>query len=95
MSLRGVPVADGEWHRIEVLWTVAGVTLSMDYGLRSVTRSLSAKLQGLYVGKIVIGGNEDQADTNTGFNGCIQVHHNIISFDENYVVHNCSPLCFS
>lgn len=80
MSLRGVPVADGEWHRVEVLWTVAGVTLSMDYGLRSVTRSLSAKLQGLYVGKIVIGGNEDQADTNTGFKGCIQVYHSIICF---------------
>lgn len=73
VSLHGVTITDGKWHRVEVLWTVSGVTLSVDYGLRSVSRPLPAKLQGLYIGKIVIGGNEDQADTNTGFKGCIQV----------------------
>ncbi|KAG8278057.1 Cadherin EGF LAG seven-pass G-type receptor 2 [Homalodisca vitripennis] len=72
VTLHSVEVTDGAWHRVEVQWSVAGVTLSLDYGLRSVSRSLGAKLQGLYVGKIVVGGSEDQAEKHTGFTGCIQ-----------------------
>lgn len=73
VRLGSVRVADGAWHRVEVSWTVSGVSLALDYGLRSATRSLGTKLQGLYVGKILIGGSEDEAEKHTGFTGCIQV----------------------
>ena len=72
-SLNTVRVNDGKWHRIEIQWTVSGITLSVDYGLRSSTRTLNAKLQGLYVGKIIIGIHENENEKAVGFIGCIQV----------------------
>lgn len=71
-SLNTVRVNNGKWHRVEVQWTVSGITLSVDYGLRSATRTLNAKLQGLYVGKITIGIPENENEKAVGFVGCIQ-----------------------
>ncbi|RZF37236.1 hypothetical protein LSTR_LSTR006562 [Laodelphax striatellus] len=66
-------INDGKWHRIEVNWNVGGVvTLTLDNGRRSAAKTLNAKLQGLYVGRIAVGSTEDDLDKKLGFNGCIQ-----------------------
>lgn len=72
-SLNTVRVNDGKWHRVEIQWTVTGITLSVDYGLRIATRTLNAKLHGLYVGKITIGISENENEKAVGYVGCIQV----------------------
>ncbi|XP_018058154.1 PREDICTED: protocadherin-like wing polarity protein stan [Atta colombica] len=66
-------VADGEWHRMEIVWQSGHVSLDTDYRDRPVTVPLPAKLQGLYVGRILVGG-PDQATTIDlpFFDGCLQ-----------------------
>lgn len=80
MFLPGTSLSDGEWHRIEIKWLGSDISVALDYGSRLTLLPMSAnKIQGLYVGKIVIGG----ADSLTSgtllsadygyFEGCIQV----------------------
>ncbi len=71
-------INDGEWHRVEIVWLVGGgVRISLDYDKRAVTKTLNAKVQGLYVGKITLGKLEDSKIENMNaipFRGCIQVN---------------------
>lgn len=75
MFLAGSNLADGEWHRIEIKWLGTEILLSVDYGQRSAVVPMNQKIQGLYVGKIVIG-SPDSTIGNIGqynyFDGCIQ-----------------------
>lgn len=66
-------VADGEWHRLEVLWQSGHVSLDIDYRERPATLPLPAKLQGLYVGRILVGGPDQTIDTQLRpLSGCLQ-----------------------
>ncbi|XP_022163708.1 protocadherin-like wing polarity protein stan isoform X2 [Myzus persicae] len=71
-----VQVNDGDWHNLEVIWqNTGGVRFVLDHGIRSVVKTLNAKLQGQFVGKIQLGNfNEDltDVDENMGFKGCIK-----------------------
>lgn len=73
-----VQVNDGDWHNLEILWqNTGGVKFVLDHGVRSVTKTLNAKLQGQFIGKIQLGNfNEDLdfLDKKLGFNGCIKVN---------------------
>ena len=57
------------------------VWLSLDYGQREITKTFNAKVQGLYVGKILIGGPDAtyiSLNSDFGyFDGCIQVMQRI------------------
>lgn len=70
-------INDGLWHRLEITWLAGGgIRLSTDYGKRSVTKMLNAKVQGLYIGKVTLGKLEDAKVENLRlipFNGCVQV----------------------
>lgn len=72
-----VQVNDGNWHNLGIIWqNTGGVRFVLDHGVRSVVKTLNAKLQGQFVGKIQLGNfNEDltNVDENTGFKGCIKV----------------------
>ncbi|XP_012235255.2 protocadherin-like wing polarity protein stan [Linepithema humile] len=68
-----VIIADGEWHRLEISWQSGHVSLDVDYRNRPVTLPLLAKLQGLYVGKILVGGLDQPTNSEfISFNGCLQ-----------------------
>lgn len=75
MFLTGSSLADGTWHRIEVRWLGTEISLSVDYGQRTALVPMSQKIQGVYVGKIVIG-SPDNSFGNFAelahFEGCIQ-----------------------
>ncbi|XP_037956200.1 protocadherin-like wing polarity protein stan isoform X2 [Teleopsis dalmanni] len=75
MFLSGAYLSDGVWHRIEVKWLGSEIQFSVDYGQRTGVVPMSQKIQGLYVGKIVIG-NADSSIGSTGdllpYEGCIQ-----------------------
>lgn len=69
-----INIADGEWHRVEVIWQSGHVSLDMNYRSRSITQALPVKLQGLYVGRILIGGADRSFSTELPlFSGCLQV----------------------
>uniref|UniRef100_A0A1I8NR21 Protocadherin-like wing polarity protein stan n=1 Tax=Stomoxys calcitrans TaxID=35570 RepID=A0A1I8NR21_STOCA len=75
MFLAGAFLADGEWHRVEIKWMGSELMFSVDFGQRSGAVPVAQKIQGLYVGKIVIG----SADSSIGhvddllpYEGCIQ-----------------------
>ncbi|XP_055533079.1 protocadherin-like wing polarity protein stan isoform X2 [Wyeomyia smithii] len=75
MFLAGTNLADGTWHRIEIKWLGTEVSLSVDYGQRTGVLPITQKIQGLYVGRIVIGGSESTSTAygNYGYyEGCIQ-----------------------
>ncbi|KAL5289018.1 CELSR2 family protein [Megaselia abdita] len=75
MFLAGTDLADGEWHRIEVKWLGAEIQFSIDYGQRTGIVPMSQKVQGLYVGKVVIGspdGSLGSISEYQNFEGCIQ-----------------------
>ncbi|XP_050548978.1 protocadherin-like wing polarity protein stan isoform X2 [Daktulosphaira vitifoliae] len=71
-----VKVNDGKWHNLEIIWqNTGGVKFMLDYGVRSLVKTLNAKLQGQFVGKIQLGNfNEEltDIDKSSGFNGCIK-----------------------
>lgn len=74
MWLNGDNLADGEWHRIEIKWFGTDVVLSTDYGQRERRLPMTQKIQGLYVGKIILG----YADSSFGhfedfahYEGCV------------------------
>lgn len=75
MYLAGTDLANGEWHRIEIKWLGSEIQLSVDYGQRTGVVPMSQKVQGLYVGKIVIGspdGSLGNVADYTHYEGCIQ-----------------------
>lgn len=66
-------IADGEWHRLEIVWQSGHVSLDADYRDRPTILSLPAKLQGLYVGRILIGGSDHSMNSDLPFfDGCLQ-----------------------
>ncbi|XP_037826241.1 protocadherin-like wing polarity protein stan isoform X1 [Lucilia sericata] len=75
MFLAGAYLSDGEWHRIEIKWQSSELQFSVDFGQRVGSVPISQKIQGLYVGKIVIG-NADSSIGHVGdllpYEGCIQ-----------------------
>ncbi|XP_037887303.1 protocadherin-like wing polarity protein stan isoform X2 [Glossina fuscipes] len=75
MFLAAAYLADGEWHRIEIKWLGAEIQFSVDFGQRTGSVPISQKIQGLYVGKIVLG-NADSSIGQVGdllpYEGCIQ-----------------------
>lgn len=70
-------VSDGRWHHIEVKWMSGELWINLDYGQREATSPATNKLQGLYVGKILIGGPDASVGSLNAdygyFEGCIQV----------------------
>jgi cadherin EGF LAG seven-pass G-type receptor 1 len=77
MTLPNGHVSDGRWHHIEVKWMSGELWINLDYGQREVTSPATNKLQGLYVGKILIGGPDASLGSLNAdygyFEGCIQV----------------------
>lgn len=78
MFLPSTTLADGQWHRIEIRWLGTDISVSIDYGLRNALLPMLAnKIQGQYIGKILIGGLDTTAGllaSDVGyFEGCIQV----------------------
>ena len=66
-------IADGEWHRLEIVWQSGQISLDTDYRNRPVISPLLAKLHGLYIGKILIGGVDQTIGTDLPFfSGCMQ-----------------------
>ncbi|XP_018329600.1 protocadherin-like wing polarity protein stan [Agrilus planipennis] len=76
LNLSSNPLSDGNWHRLEVTWLGTEVKLSVDYGEQFNVYSFSPKIQGLYVGKILIGGPDNTYNSlSAGYNyleGCIE-----------------------
>ncbi|XP_072940790.1 protocadherin-like wing polarity protein stan [Epargyreus clarus] len=77
MYLPSTTLADGEWHRVEIKWLGTDISVSIDYGLRTALLPVLAnKIQGQYIGKILIGGPDSATgmfSTDVGyFEGCIQ-----------------------
>lgn len=75
--LSSVNLSDGQWHRIEIQWLGTELAFSLDYNHRMAILPVTHKIQGLYIGKIVLGmdsgvfGNFDYGY----FVGCIQVNN--------------------
>ncbi|KAG8227385.1 hypothetical protein J437_LFUL000393, partial [Ladona fulva] len=61
----GARIDDGEWHRIEAKWMPGEVWLSLDYGRREWTAPVTAKIQGLFVGRILVGSPYSSSSNNT------------------------------
>ncbi|CAK1552868.1 unnamed protein product [Leptosia nina] len=77
MFLPSTTLADGKWHRIEIKWLGTDISVGIDYGLRNALLPMLAnKIQGQYIGKILIGGPDTTAgilSSDVGyFEGCIQ-----------------------
>ncbi|XP_037874856.1 protocadherin-like wing polarity protein stan [Bombyx mori] len=77
MYLPMATLSDGAWHRIEIKWLGTDISVTVDYGLRTVLMPMLAnKIQGQYIGKILIGGLDTTAGllaSDVGFfEGCIQ-----------------------
>lgn len=69
-TLTDVRVDDGKWHNVAAKWTAGEVSLALDYGQYEVSGRFAAAIQGLYVGKVSLGGLEEGGDVK--FHGCIQ-----------------------
>ncbi|KAJ2938245.1 hypothetical protein O0L34_g17587 [Tuta absoluta] len=77
MFLPAPSLSDGIWHRVEIKWLGTDVQVTIDYGLRTALLPMLAnKVQGQYIGKILIGGPDSTAGllaSEVGyFEGCIQ-----------------------
>ncbi|XP_001961249.3 protocadherin-like wing polarity protein stan isoform X3 [Drosophila ananassae] len=76
MFLAGAFLSDGEWHRVEIRWQQGSeIYFSVDYGQRTGSVPMSQKVQGLYVGKIVMGSPDGSIGTvpeASPFEGCMQ-----------------------
>lgn len=69
LSLSSKVISDGEWHHIEVTWTGPEIKLSINYGESNEVMPFTEKIQGLYVGKILIGGPDNTySSLNAGYN---------------------------
>lgn len=69
-------LSDGYWHHAAVTWIGTEIKLSVDYDEQMIIVPYAEKIQGLYVGKILIGGPDNTyTSLNAGydyFEGCIQ-----------------------
>ncbi|KAI8429178.1 hypothetical protein MSG28_007715 [Choristoneura fumiferana] len=77
MFLPTTTLADGNWHRVEIKWLGTDISVTIDYGLRTALLPMLAnKVQGQYIGKILIGGPDTTAGLLASeigfFEGCIQ-----------------------
>ncbi|XP_041976162.1 protocadherin-like wing polarity protein stan isoform X2 [Aricia agestis] len=77
MFLPSPNLADGVWHRVEIKWLGTDISVAIDYGLRNALLPMLAnKIQGQYIGKILIGGLDTTAGilmSDVGYlEGCIQ-----------------------
>lgn len=76
LNLTSKPLSDGSWHHLEIMWMGTEVKLNVDYGQHVAYAPFAPKIQGLYVGKILIGGPDTTySSLNAGysyFEGCIQ-----------------------
>ncbi|XP_050305133.1 protocadherin-like wing polarity protein stan isoform X2 [Anthonomus grandis grandis] len=76
LSLNSMYLSDGEWHHVEVSWIGTEIHFAIDHGEYQAVMPFSEKIQGLYVGKILIGGPDNTyTSLNAGYNyldGCIQ-----------------------
>ncbi|XP_049823743.1 protocadherin-like wing polarity protein stan isoform X2 [Aethina tumida] len=102
LSLTSKLIADGEWHHIEVTWIGTEIKLQVDYGEYTKTEPFVEKIQGLYVGKILIGGPDNTySSVNAGYNyleGCIQdvrIGNRQTSLSVPTVKENVEDGCFS
>lgn len=69
VNLSSKPLSDGSWHRVEITWVGTEIKLSVDFGERSAVIPFGPKIQGLYVGKILIGGPDNTySSLNAGYN---------------------------
>lgn len=75
-GLNSRDLSDGNWHHVEVTWLGTEIKMSVDYGEYGSLIAFGEKIQGLYVGKILIGGPDNSyTSLNAGYNyleGCIQ-----------------------
>lgn len=77
-------ISDGKWHRVELVWQTGQVSLDLDYRGRPTISPISAKLQGLYVGRILLGGpGQDASPGLVPLDGCIQVTPNLLLVEFN------------
>ncbi|XP_074026257.1 protocadherin-like wing polarity protein stan isoform X2 [Leptinotarsa decemlineata] len=95
-------VSDGEWHHIEVTWIGTEIKLSLDYGESVAVLPFSEKIQGLYVGKTLIGGPDNTyTSLNAGYNyleGCVQdvrIGNQQATLNRPTVKENVEDGCFS
>lgn len=102
LVLNSVAISDGQWHHIEVSWIGTEVKFSVDYDEYAVVMPFSEKIQGLYVGKILIGGPDSSyTSSNAGFSyleGCIQdvrIGNQQTSLTRPTVKENVEEGCFS
>lgn len=76
LNLTSKPLSDGIWHHLEITWLGVEVKLNVDYGQHVTLAPFAPKIQGMYVGKILIGGPDTTySSLNAGYNyfeGCIQ-----------------------
>lgn len=76
LTLNSKTLSDGQWHHIEITWIGTEIKLSIDYDEYSAFYPFVEKIQGLYIGKILIGGPDNTyTSLNAGYNyleGCIQ-----------------------
>lgn len=76
MKLQSKPLSDGKWHHLEVTWIGTEIKLAIDYGEKFFLSPFVHKIQGLFIGKILIGGPDNSySSLNAGYNyfeGCIQ-----------------------
>ena len=61
-------ITDGYWHNIEIKYMTAEIWFSLDFGQHEITIPLEAKVQGLFVSQVIVGGLQGDA-----FSGCVQV----------------------
>lgn len=88
MFLPSTTLADGNWHRVEIKWLGTDISVTIDYGLRTALLPMLAnKVQGQYIGKILIGGPDTTAGLLASeigfFEGCIQVKKLTPRFESN------------
>ncbi|XP_072387451.1 protocadherin-like wing polarity protein stan isoform X2 [Diabrotica undecimpunctata] len=95
-------VSDGEWHHLEITWIGTEIKMSIDYGESVEVLPFPEKIQGLYVGKILIGGPDNTyMSLNAGYNyleGCIQdvrIGNHQTSLSRPTVKENVEEGCYS
>ncbi|XP_076265474.1 protocadherin-like wing polarity protein stan isoform X1 [Rhynchophorus ferrugineus] len=76
LNLNSMYLSDGDWHHLDISWLGTEIKFSIDYGEFEKFVPFSEKIQGLYMGKILIGGPDNTyTSLNAGYNymeGCIQ-----------------------
>lgn len=69
LNLTSKSLSDGNWHHLEVTCIGTEVKLSVDYDEIFAKLPFSPKIQGLFVGKILIGGPDNTySSLNAGYN---------------------------